>query len=70
MSRGFKCDVWSEFSRAGVAKGVSPSLERAALSESPLGVAAIDGVIPMVNKDIIGGVCYSSYWQRLLGGEV
>lgn len=64
MSRGFKCDVWCEFNRVRVAKEVSPSLERAALSESPFGVAGIDGVIPMVNKDC------SLYGQRLLRGEV
>lgn len=48
-----------EFKRVRVAEGMSSLVERAAFKDSPFGVAGIDGVIPMVNKDIIGEVCCS-----------
>lgn len=60
-------DVWCEFSRVRVGKGVSPSLEGTAFKDSPFGVACIDGVIQMVNKDIIGEVCYSLYGSACCG---
>lgn len=67
ISRSCKCDVWCEINRVRVAKGVSPSWEGAALKDSPFGVAGIDGVIQMVNKDIIGEGCYSLYGSACSG---
>lgn len=34
-------------------------MEGAAFEDSPFGVTDIDGVTPMVNKDIVGEVCYN-----------
>lgn len=43
------------------------SLEGAAFKDSTFGVAGGDDVIQMVNKDIIGEVCYSWYGSACSG---
>ena len=42
-------------------------MEGAAFKDSSSGVAGVDDVIQMLNKDIVGEVCYSLYGSACSG---